>query len=87
LGGFDIPISTVKRAKKDLGWVSSTPHYFQLIREANKPKRVEWCCKCFDESEHLTNVIWTDECSVQLDPHKKTSIPEVRNGKILETSA
>jgi len=58
--------STVKRAKKDLGWVSSTPHYCQLIREANKPKQVEWCRKCFDDNECFTDVIWTDECSVQL---------------------
>jgi len=67
----NVSLSTVKRAKKDLGWVSSTPHYCQLIREANKPKRVEWCRKCFDENEHFTNVIWTDECSVQLDPHRR----------------
>ena len=68
---IDVSLSTVKRAKKDLGWISSTPHYCQLIREANKPKRVEWCRKCIDDDERFTNVIWTDECSVQLDPHRK----------------
>ena len=66
-----VSLSIVKRAKEDLGWVSSTPHYCQLKREANKPKQVEWCHKCFDENERFTNVIWTDECSVQLDPHRK----------------
>ena len=69
---INVSLSTVKRARKDLGWVSSTPHYCQLIRENNKQKRVDWCRKCIDEDERFTNVIWTDECSVQLEPHRKT---------------
>ena len=69
---INVSLATVKRARKDLGWVSSTPHYCQLIREKNKQKRVEWCRKCIDENERFTDVIWTDECSVQLEPHRKT---------------
>ena len=66
-----VSLATVKRAKKDLGWVSSTPHYCQLIREKNKAKRLEWCQKCVNDDERFSDVIWTDECSVQLDPHRK----------------
>ena len=69
---INVSLATVKRARKDLGWVSSTPHYCQLIREKNKQKRVERCRKCIDENERFTDVIWTDECSVQLEPHRKT---------------
>ena len=35
----EVSLAVIKRAKKDLGWVSSTPHYYQLIRA----KRVERC--------------------------------------------
>jgi len=66
-----VSVSTVKRAKKDLGWVSTTPHYCQLIRNANKSKRMEWCRKCISDNERFADVIWTDECTVQLDPHRK----------------
>lgn len=35
----DVSISTIKRCRKEMGWVSTRPHYCQLIREANKLKR------------------------------------------------
>jgi len=66
-----VSLATVKRAKQDLGWVSTTPHYCQLIRDANMSKRVEWCHKCISDDERFADVIWTDECTVQLDPHRK----------------
>ena len=37
----DVSISTIKRCRKENGWVSTRPHYCQLIREANKLKRKE----------------------------------------------
>ena len=73
-----VSLATVKRTKKDLGWVSSTPHYCQLIRENNKAKWLEWCRKCVNDDERFSNVIWrfsdviwTNECTVQLDPHRR----------------
>lgn len=69
---INVSLATIKRAKRDLGWVSTTPHYCQLIRDNNKQKRVDWCHKCIDEDERFANVIWTDECTVQLDPHRKS---------------
>ena len=38
-----LSLSTVCRARRDLVWVSSTPRYYQLIREINKVKRMKWC--------------------------------------------
>ena len=35
-------LTTIKRAWKEKGWVSTQPHYCQLLREANKIKQVEW---------------------------------------------
>ena len=62
-------LSTVRRARRDLGWVSTTPKYCQLIREANKEKRLNWCLEVTREKDTFTDVIWTDECSVQLQCH------------------
>ena len=37
-----VSLSTIKRSRKeDLGWVKSKPKYCQLIRTANKEKRLE----------------------------------------------
>ena len=64
-----VSLSTVKRARKHLGWIATKPKYCQLIRDANKEKRLLWCKKMRDSGEKFSDVIWTDECSVQLDNH------------------
>ena len=63
-----LSLETVRRARRKLGWVSTTPKYCQLIREGNKAKRLAWCNEQ-SADETFDNVIWTDECSVQLDTH------------------
>ena len=68
---LNVSLTTIKRARKEKGWVSTRPHYCQLLREANKIKRVEWCKKQMDNNEHFKNVIFTDECSVQLERHSR----------------
>ena len=65
--GISVSLSTVKRTRKHLGWVATRPKYCQLIRDGNKDKRLEWCKKM--EKDEFSNVVWTDECSVQLDNH------------------
>ena len=65
-----VSLATVKRARKDLGWVSSTPCYCLLIKENSKAKRLEWHQKCVNEFEQFSDVIWTYKCTVQLDPHR-----------------
>ena len=37
--GLEVSLSTIKRQRQQLGWVSTRPHYCQLIRELNKVKR------------------------------------------------
>ena len=63
-----LSLSTVCRARRDLGWVSSVPRYCQLIREVNKEKRMKWC-QDLSPNDDFENVIWTDGCSVQLERH------------------
>ena len=68
---LSMSISTVERARRELGWVVTSPKYCQLIREQNKQKRLEWCQKMIATNEQFKDVIFTDECSVQLETHRK----------------
>ena len=63
--------STLKRAKYELGWVITNPKYCQLIRDANKEKRLAWCKKMIEDGEQFEDVLFTDESSVMLERHRK----------------
>ena len=67
----NISLTTIKRARKYLGWTSSKPKYCQLIREANKEKRLNWANEQIANSEQFQDVIFSDECSVEIDSHSK----------------
>ena len=62
-------ISTIKRARKNLGWVATRPRYCQLIRETNKEKRLVWCKERLEDDESFEDVVFSDECSVEQDSH------------------
>ena len=36
-------LSTIKRARRHLGWTAKRTRYCQLISNINKEKRMEWC--------------------------------------------
>ena len=57
----NVAISTIKHYRKKLGWVCTRPHYCQLVREANKEKRIEWCQAQINDQEKFEDVIFTDE--------------------------
>ena len=49
----DVSLSTIKRCRREIGWICTRPHYCQLIRENNKVKRKEWCQKQSDNRKIL----------------------------------
>jgi len=53
-------------------WVSSLPHYCQVIKENNKWKRLLWCLQQTANGEKFENVIWSDECGVMIEHKRKT---------------
>ena len=64
--------NTSRRPRTALGWTFRGSAYCQLIREANKTKRLAWA------QQHLYNsfeeyVIWSDEleCTVQMESHHR----------------
>ena len=67
----NVSLSTIKRARKKMGLVFTRPHYCQLIRELNKRKCLLWCEFLERSNENFRNVIFTDECMVQLDSHSR----------------
>ena len=66
--GINILFQTVLLCRSSLGWTFRGSTYCQLIWHANKQKQLEWVLK----SVHLEfgNVVWTDECSIQLESHR-----------------
>ena len=60
-------VSKVKDLRRKLGWVGNRTRYFQLVREVNREKRLEFESRCIETNDQFDNVIWPDECNVQLD--------------------
>ena len=72
-----VSLSTIKRTRRDLGWTMKRTRYCQLISEVNKDKRMDWCLdRVLSNDLELSDVIWTDECLVQLESHRKITYPK-----------
>ena len=84
---LNVSLATVKRVRRENGWVCTRPHYCQLIREVNKLKRKEWCQKQIDNKEKFSNVVFTDECTVQLDHHGRLCFRKKREARKLKQRA
>ena len=67
--GYRISLRTVLRCRTSLGWTFRGSSYCQLIREANKAQRLLWAQQHI--SDNFENVVWTDECTVQLETHRR----------------
>ena len=67
--GYDLSLATILRCRTSLGWTFRGSAYCQLIRHVNKVKRLEFV-ELYGEDD-FENVIFTDECTVQLETHKR----------------
>ena len=78
--GYDISLRTILRSRTSLGWTFQGSAYCQLIPEANKQKCLEWAQRYREESQRLDSfkdVIWSDECSIQLETHPRHSCRKI----------
>ena len=64
-----VSLGTIKRYRRVEGWVCTRPHYCQLIRNINKRKRVAWCKEEIKSKDNFADIIFSDECTVQLEQH------------------
>ena len=66
--GYAISFRTVLRCRVSLGWTFRGSSYCQLIRGMNKEKRLLFAQQNIGEN---FNVIFTDECSIQAESHRR----------------
>ena len=67
--GYTLNLQTILRCRTSLGWTFRGSAYCQLIRDVNKQKRLDFARE--HRSDNFANVIFTDECSVQLESHRR----------------
>ena len=67
--GYNISIHTILCCRSSLGWTFRGTSYCQLIRHVNKQMRPDWAQSNTDLA--FEDVIWTDECTVQLQSHRR----------------
>ena len=67
--GHQICLATLLNSKKISGWTFRVLAYCQLIRPANKIKRLKWAKENTDLQ--VDNVIWTDKASIQMESYRR----------------
>lgn len=67
--GYSICLRTILRCRTSLGWTFCGSAYCQLIRDANKVKRLAWAREHVGET--FDDVIFTDESSIQVETHRR----------------
>ena len=67
--GYELSLATILRCRTSLGWTFRGSSYCQLIRHANKTKRLQWTID--NRDYNFGDVIFSDECSVQLETHRR----------------
>ena len=69
--GHRLSLSTVLRCRSQLGWTYRGSAYCQVIRDANKVKRLDWARA--NIGGDFSDVVYTDECSIQMESHRRFS--------------
>ena len=59
-------VNSLRRSQAKQGWTLQRTHYCQLIRVANKVKRLDHAQQILDSGDTFHNFIFSDECSVSL---------------------
>ncbi|CAC5365774.1 unnamed protein product [Mytilus coruscus] len=63
--GANMSLSLTKIAIDAAGFTHSRPRYGQMVRRANRPKRVDFCQHLIDENDDFADIIFSDESSIQ----------------------
>ena len=67
-----LSLSTILRCRRKLSWTFRGSAYCQLIRAANKIKRLQFAKDFFHEAASgFNDVVYTDETSIQLESHRR----------------
>lgn len=63
--GTQLSASHIRLLRRRIGWTYRKTKYCQLIRNANKPKRLEWSTLQLRNQEKFEDVIFSDEASFE----------------------
>lgn len=66
---ISLSATTALKGRGMLGWTRRGTAYCQLIREANRVKRLQWARDNLGQT--FDDVIWSDETSVQMESHRR----------------
>lgn len=80
--GENVPLSTIKRIRYNLGWRNGAAKYCQFIRPKNATKRVKFAESALANQWDFKDVLFTDECTVILDRHAKRCFRRVTDAFI-----
>ena len=61
--------TTILKARSELGWTHRGSAYCQMIRDANKVKRLQWAKETLGDD--FSDCIFSDETTVQLENHRR----------------
>ena len=64
---------TISIICSELGWTFTTARYCQAIHYSNEEKRVTRVNNCLDNEGRFSYVIFNNECTVQLECHRRKS--------------
>ena len=82
-----LSLSSIKHAQRKFRWRKSGPRYCQIVREANRVKRLAFATKCRDDNKQFKDVIFTDESSIWVSRHSKLCFRKVGEpGKMKPTA-
>ena len=72
--GLNVSVSTMERARMELGWTAKKTRYGALVSESNQEKRVVWCNERMETNDmDFDDVVFSDECTVQLESHRRVT--------------
>ena len=66
---YTLDLRTILHCRTSLGWTFRESAYCQLIHDVNKQKRLQFAR--IHRSDNFADMIFTDECSVQLESHRR----------------
>ena len=70
--GLIVPPTTFRRHLLRIGIQSRQTKFVQMIREANRTKRLDFATKCIESGDQFDDVIFTDESTVAMEGYHRT---------------
>lgn len=71
--GIDLGLTTIRRARRRMGWTFSATRFCPMLKERNKDARLRQASEWKESGEWFDNVLFTDETTVALEHFARQS--------------